>query len=234
MLILNSGCSKDEGYGGNSHIKGTLLEKVYNDDYSEVIYEQAAIDEDIFIMFENNGIVSDKVATGYNGQFEFEYLFPGTYQIFYYSDDTASAYNENKEIIIEVELGKNENADVGELTKINTTDYDEGSASISGTVYLINYLNSSTWPNLVVKDISLAQEEDIYITYGNHSFYDERIKTQHDGTYKFSNLIKGSYKIFLYTEDVTGGTEDIVIIEEVNITDEFENVKIDDIYIEQL
>lgn len=233
-LLLMWGCTKDPGYGGNSHIKGTLTEHVFNDDYSELIYKQTAIEEDIYIVFEGEGIISDKTTTGYDGSFEFEYLFPGSYQIYYYSDDIHSPYGENIEVVLDIELEKNETYDLGELIKINSIAYDEGSASIKGRVFLINYFNSSEYPNLIVKDTSLAQDHEIYIIYGNHATFDDRIRTSYDGTFYFGNLIKGNYKVFLYSEDITGKTEDIVIMNDVVITSEFEEVDLGDIYIEQL
>ena len=233
-LIFFAGCTKDEGYGGNSHIKGKLIEKVYNDDYSDLIYEQRGIEEDIYIVFEGNGIISDKTTTGYDGSFEFEYLFPGKYQIYYYSDDIHSPYGENTEVVLDIELEKNETYDLGELIKINSIEYNEGSASIKARVFLINYLNSSVYPNLIVKDTSLAFDQEIYIIYGNHATYDDRIRTNYDGTFYFGNLIKGNYKVFLYSEDISGATEDIVIMNEVTITNEFDEIDLGDIYIEQL
>jgi hypothetical protein len=233
-LLIVFGCSKDEGYGGDSHIRGTLIEQVYNDDYSQIIYSQYAIEEDIYIVFEDNGIISDKVTTGLDGYFEFKYLFPGNYQIYYYSDDINSAYLENTEVVIDVKLEKNTNQDLGELVKINSIEYDEGSASIKGKVFLINYYNSSFYPNLIVKDTSLALDQEIYIIYGNHATYDDRIRTNYDGTFYFGNLIKGNYKVFLYSEDISGATQDIVIMKEVVITNEFDESDLGDIYIEQL
>lgn len=233
-LFIFGGCTKDEGYGGTASISGSLTEQIYNEDFSELIFEQKAIDEDIFIVFESNGIVSDKVTTGFDGQFEFEQLFPGNYQIYYYSENQNSAYGEDIEVIIEVELEKNTNYDLGELVKVKSIDYDDGSASIKGRVFLINYLNSSEYPNLIVKDTSLAQDQDIFITYGNHAFHDDKIETTYDGTFLFQDLIKGNYKVFLYSEDITGKTEDIVIMHEVSISSEFTEIDLGDIYIEKL
>lgn len=234
ILIFFSSCNKEEGYGGNSSIKGVLVEKFYNDDYSQLIYEKKAADEDIYILFNKSGTISDKVSTTYDGKFEFKYLFPGKYQIYFYSDDTTSAYFENKEFVMDIDLKKNEELDLGQLAKINTVDYNEGSASIKGKVFLINYLNSSSYPNLIVKDITLAQDHEVYLIYGKHPSYDERIRTNYDGTFTFRNLIKGKYKIYLYSEDIRGGTQDIVILKEIEIVNEFDVINLGDIYVEQL
>ncbi|MEA3443812.1 MAG: hypothetical protein U9R19_03715 [Bacteroidota bacterium] len=232
--ILLTSCNKEEGFGGNSHIKGKLIEKVYNDDYSLLLFEQAAKNEEVFIVFGNNEYLGDDVNTNFNGNFEFKYLHPGNYQVFYYSDDTLSAYDENKEVILNIELEKNETNDIGELYIIKSIDYDEGNAIIRGRVFLINYLNSTQWPNLIVKDTSLAQEQEVYISYENHIYYDDRIRTQFDGTFAFTNLIKGHYKIFLYSENPTGATEDIVISKEIDIINELEDIDLGDIYIMKL
>lgn len=234
MLIFTFACKKEEGYGGNSNIKGLLIEKVYNDDYSQMIYEQKAIDEDVYIIFENAKGISDKVTTDFEGRFIFEDLFPGNYQVYYYSDNSASAYGEEKEAKIDIELKKNETLDLGELIKMNSMAYNEGSAGIKGKVFLINYLNSSSYPHLIVKDTSLALDQEIYLIYGNHPTYDDRIRTNYDGTFYFDHLIKGDYKVFLYSEDVKGGTEDIVILKEAKISNEFDEIDLGNIYIEQL
>jgi hypothetical protein len=232
-LAFTWSCAKEEGYGGNSHIKGTIIEKVYNDDYSELIYEQNCFDEEVFIVFQD-GVIGDKGNTNFNGLFQFEYLFPGNYQIYYYSDNQSSAYGDNIEIVVDVELKKNETIDLGELIKKSSVQFDDGSAAISGQVYLINYLNSSQWPNLLVKDTSFAQDHEVYLVYGEHNFFDERIHTHHNGTFLFPDLIKGKYTVYLYSEDVTGGTEDVVVSFDVEIVSEFEELDLGTIYIEQL
>lgn len=233
-LLLFTGCSKDEGFGGNSNISGTIVEHVYNDDFSQLIYQRKGIEEDIYIVFEDNGVISDKVTTGLDGRFEFEDLFPGNYKIYYYSEDKTSAYGEDIEVIIDVKLEKNKTLDLGDLIKVNSVAYNEGSASIRGKVFLINYYNSSSYPNLIVKDTSLALDQEVYIIYGNHGTYEDRIRTNYDGTFYFGNLIKGNYKVFLYSEDVSGGTQDIVIMKEATIANEFDKIDFGNIYIEKL
>lgn len=52
-LLLIAGCSQEEGIGGNCHINGILVEQFYNDDYSLLLSQQAAKDEDIFLLFGN-------------------------------------------------------------------------------------------------------------------------------------------------------------------------------------
>ncbi|MBN2236398.1 MAG: hypothetical protein JW729_02490 [Bacteroidales bacterium] len=234
IVLFTFSCTKTEGYGGRASISGTIVEQVYNDDFSLLIDEKKAMDEDVFIIFDNHETVNDKVVTNYEGKFAFEQLFPGNYKIYFYTQDPNSAYQNDIELLIDVDLAKNEQLDLGELIKKISIEYDKGSAKIKGRVYLINYYNSSNYPNLIVKDTSLAQDHDIYLTYGNHLYHDDKIETSFDGTFAFQNLIKGNYRIFLYSEDVQGNTADIVITKEVQITSEFEAIDLGDIYIEQL
>jgi len=45
-------------------------------------------------------------------------------------------------------------------------------------------------------------DEAVYIIYGDEDdLFDDNVKTNFDGTFKFSNLRKGSYKVFAYSED---------------------------------
>jgi hypothetical protein len=47
----------------------------------------------------------------------------------------------------------------------------------------------------------------VFIVYGdNDEIYDDNIKTSYDGTFKFNNLRKGSYKVFAYNKDKSSVT----------------------------
>lgn len=84
-LLLNS-CAKPEGEGGTSTIQG----KVYAYDYngSGVLQgEFYAADEDVFIIYgDEDNYYDDSFKTSFDGSFRFQYLRPGTYTIFVYSD----------------------------------------------------------------------------------------------------------------------------------------------------
>jgi hypothetical protein len=104
-----------------------------------------------------------------------------------------------------------------------------GTSAIQGKIIIRDYnanftLLQSTFP---------AQEERIYIIYGDNNFYDDDTRTSYDGTFKFDNLRKGNYKIFAYSDDSTftlpGGQ--YAIIKEVEITEEHQTVEIPTIYL---
>lgn len=223
LLLLACACSQEEGIGGSCKISGTIVERVYNDDFSLLLEKRAPVDEDVFLAFGSENAVGEDTKTGLNGEFEFNYLWPGNYTLFYYSEDSLYSKEEVARTI-DITLSGKEKLKLDTLYIDRTRDWDEGNATIFGKVMVTNYKNSSSWPYLEEKDVTPAQEQEVYITYGNHPFYDERTRTQDDGTFYFRNLIKGTYRIFLYSEDVTGGTAYITKEYYVTIDEDMQEV----------
>lgn len=80
-----SSCKKVEGKGGSSTIAGKITALDYNNAgvFQNASYDAA--DHDVFIIYgEGNTAVDDKVATSYDGSFEFNYLEKGKYTLFVY------------------------------------------------------------------------------------------------------------------------------------------------------
>ena len=238
FFLLQTGvffsCEKSEGRGGTGSISGVIVEQFYNDDYSDLLYERPAVDEEIFMLYGNNAEVGASNETAMNGEFRFKYLYPGSYTVYFQTEDSTSAFDEDTEKVIQVELAKGEDLDLGELVKLSSLDYDDGAATIRGTVRVIKYDNDSMWPNLVIEYIDFAYEQEVYLTYGNHTFYDKRIRTQHDGSFEFSGLIPGKYLIVLYSEDVKREKGTVPVKFEVTITEMDELVELDEITIEKI
>ena len=216
-------CRKGEGTGGTGSISGTLIEHYYNDDYSRLIYQNPAIDEEVYILYGDDNVLGDRIFTSNTGAFRFEFLYPGHYSIYYLSRDSASILDEDQEKMVQVDLGRGENVELGSLEKFSTLDYDDGAAVIKGVVKAEYYVKGS---NTVIDYVDFAHEHEVYLTYGNHSFYDERVRTQYNGYFEFSNLIPGDYLVFLYSDDATGETEHEVLKFEMSITelDQVENL----------
>lgn len=211
-------CTQPEGYGGSSAIKGVLMTQYYNDDYSLLIKEEPAVDEEIFILFGEDEFVGDRVVTSASGAFEFPFLNAGDYTLYYMSEDSTTKSDEETTVIIDLNLKQGESEDQGTLYRVETLDFDDGSSKISGSVEVTNYKNDTFYPFLEIKDITPAQEQEVYLIYGDHEFYDERIRTNYDGYYEFTKLIPGTYTVFVYSEDPAGGTEDIVRMHETTIS----------------
>ena len=118
--------------------------------------------------------------------------------------------------------------------KLNTLDWDDGSAVIKGVVKVIDYVDESRWPNLVIEEEYFAHEHEIYIKYGNHLFFDDRIRTQYDGYFEFRNLIPGDYQVFLYSDDARRINESVVLKFEITITETEQVMDLGQITIEKL
>ncbi len=103
-----------------------------------------------------------------------------------------------------------------------------GTSSITGKV-LVNEYN--------VNSILIAQyysaREDVFIVYGNSIVYDDRMETHLDGTYEFKYLRKGSYQVFSYSDCDTCSSPRLAVLKDVEITDNNQQVTIEDIIIDK-
>lgn len=213
VLILSFSCTQEEGTGGNSHIEGCLIEKVYNSDFSLLLEERPAKDLDVFLIYGDQSGVGEDLKTSYSGHFSFKYLWPGQYQLYYFSNDSAS-FGNKKEIIVPVELSMNETLNLDTLYRCTTVEFDEGSASIKGTVLETNYKSSGQ-----VKYYNQpALDKEVFLIYGNSSAPVDRIRTSYDGSFEFKNLIKGNYKVYVLSEDITEKTGYVPVLKETTVT----------------
>ena len=174
--ITLSSCVNPEGLGGTGSITGTITEYSYNDDYSALIYQGAAVDEEVFILFGEDEALGNRVRTGITGEFRFKYLYPGNYYIYFRSQDSTEIPDDGWNKMVKVNLDNGEDAELGELVKLNTVEYDDGAALVKGIVKKIKYVDESRWPNLVPEYVDFAHEHEVYLTYGDHAFYDERVR----------------------------------------------------------
>lgn len=233
LMLMSALCSceVDEGVGGKATIKGTLILKQYNDDCSLLVNTLSASDEKVYIQYGDSKTVSDDVETSYDGYFEFNYLYEGDYTIFYYSKDSINPLDPKKEVLVSVHLNKEDSKDLGELITLETLDYDEGKATIKGSVYEIFYWNNTTIP----KDTIISTDLPIFIRYGPHQQYDDRIRTQEDGSFYFSNLIPGDYTIYVFSEDTLDEDLQIAIVDSITIpNNEIKEYTLDDLFIHNL
>jgi hypothetical protein len=234
IVLLPLSCQKSEGLGGTGSIAGTIIEQFYNDDYSLLIYEKPAVDEEVYIVFGSSKELGNRVRTNNMGQFRFKFLYPGNYQVYFISGDSTAELNMDVEKLYELELERGEELDLGRLNKLTTLDFDDGTALIKGVVKVVDYVDLSSWPNLVVDKTYYATEQEVYLTYNKHTFYDERIRTQTGGVFEFGGLIPGNYLVFLYSDDVTGESDKVTLEFEVSIDDLDQVVDLGEIVIEKL
>ena len=101
-----------------------------------------------------------------------------------------------------------------------------GKATITGKVY-VDYYNQS---GSSIDKSYYARDKDVFIVYGNNTFYDDKVATHHDGSYQFDYLMPGNYTVYTYSKDVDGSADNprILVLEEVTISSKKETVDLDD------
>jgi len=110
-----------------------------------------------------------------------------------------------------------------------------GTSTIKGKIIVRDY--NGSFPAPFFDDYG-AQEEDVYIIYGDGTTSDNRTRTSYYGTYEFKYLRKGDYKIFVYSDDsnfvspTPGGK--VVVEQKVEITKNKSEVTVPDIMIVKL
>ena len=100
-----TGCRKGPGVGGKATIQGKVYVHYYNSTGTSINFAYYGADEDVYIVYGDDVVYSDKVSTGYDGTYRFDYLLPGDYKIYVYSKDvTGQSGGERIPIIIDVEI----------------------------------------------------------------------------------------------------------------------------------
>ncbi|MDD4149038.1 MAG: hypothetical protein PHE33_03325 [Bacteroidales bacterium] len=117
VLITMISCEKSPGEGGNITIIGSVWVKDYNSTFTEYRGEYVAMEEDVFIVYGDNIGYDDKTKTDYLGNYKFNYLRPGKYTIFVYSED-SSMQSLNNEIAIIKQIEINQSKGVFTVPKI--------------------------------------------------------------------------------------------------------------------
>ncbi len=229
LVILVGACNKEEGFGGKAKIKGTIVNKVYDETFSVLQEVSPAMEEDVYIEFGDGQYVGDNANTSSTGQFEFQYLTPGTYRIYVYSEDSANHNTSKKKVILkEINVSKSdETIDIGTLYKFKTLEYDKGSSIIKGTVMMRYFIGNFS----ELTEISPAQDEDVFLIYNNQPYSNARVRTIYNGSFAFTNLIKGHYKVFVYSDNPNGYQEKIAEYREIDITSDNQVVNLDSIYV---
>ena len=122
FFSLISSCNKSAGEGGTSIIKGKVYVQNYNVSGTAITAEYDGQDVDVYIIYGADGTYfNDKIATSYDGSFEFPFLAKGKYQIFVYSKCFNSAENPcpsgQETMLVSAEITENKSTvDVGTIT----------------------------------------------------------------------------------------------------------------------
>ncbi len=96
-----------------------------------------------------------------------------------------------------------------------------GLATITGKVYAydLNKLGDKV-------DSGYRGDVKVYISYGNHTWVDDDTRTSYDGSYAFSWLQKGDYKVWVLTQCDSCPLAEQADIENISITKRRETVNV--------
>jgi len=88
-----------------------------------------------------------------------------------------------------------------------------GSASIIGKVVVVDVIAG------LPSDTTDAVEEDVYIIYGSdpNRVYDDSFETSWNGSFQFDFLRKGSYTVFVYSDDYPNSKEKVPIFKTIEV-----------------
>ncbi len=107
LVLLGTACSKEEGIGGRATIKGKVHATEYNLIGAEVD-QYFASEQRVYIVYgADGGYFDDEVRTDYEGRYEFNYLYKGSYSVYVYSDCEEPCPGGEEVIIKTAELGSN-------------------------------------------------------------------------------------------------------------------------------
>lgn len=99
MVMIFVGCNKVEGPGGTSSITGKLIVNDVNG-AGDLVATYLGQDEDVYLIYgEDNTTYNDKVSTSFDGTYRFDYLMPGIYKLFAYSDCDTCASGQIQELV---------------------------------------------------------------------------------------------------------------------------------------
>lgn len=100
------------------------------------------------------------------------------------------------------------------LTSCSKEVGDGGLATIQGKVYG-NDIN----PEGQIKGSGYLGDARVYISYGESNFVDNETRTSYSGDFRFENLTKGSYTIFVYSQCNSCLFNQEVVIQKAEITE---------------
>lgn len=104
-----------------------------------------------------------------------------------------------------------------------------GNSAIQGRLWVRDF--NSTFTQLIAE--YPGEDTYVYIVYGSHFGYDERIKTDYKGEFEFTALYPGEYTIYAYSADstLTDPNNNVAVLKNVTIEKRKEVVELGNIVI---
>jgi len=90
-----AGCRPEPGLGGMATVTGVVMVEDWNSTFTNINSVYPAVREDIFLVFGDEPTFGEDVETHFDGTYRFQYLYPGKYTLYAYSDRLATPGNTN-------------------------------------------------------------------------------------------------------------------------------------------
>ena len=190
FLLLFFSCNKDEGLGGSSSLEGYVYHIEHSTaNFSFNIDTFPALDKEVYLEFGDDINPGERIRTGREGYYRFDYLRKGNYTVYAISDSVGS----RKEAVFKTVRV------TGSINKADTifihTGKAYGTSMIKGSVHALFYDKTR------LIDEGPAVDADVYINnYGEEMFF-ERIRVGDQGIFIFERILPGVYEVWVTSED---------------------------------
>lgn len=106
-IILLSACSKSPGVGGKATVSGIVNAIYVNEDSFDTVEVSGYPETRVYIVYGDGSTQDDDTRTSPDGSFKFEYLNPGDYKIYTYSESLLLP-SEMEEVSAQVKVEKSQ------------------------------------------------------------------------------------------------------------------------------
>ncbi|MDR2056959.1 MAG: hypothetical protein LBP83_01505 [Dysgonamonadaceae bacterium] len=195
IIFLCNACNKGEGLGGSSSLEGYVYEIEHLDDnYSFQTHIFPSLDADVFIEFGDDASIGERVRTGREGYYRFDYLRKGNYTVYALS----KSIGEQKKVVSKnVKVSGNLNK--ADTIFIHTGDAVE-TAIIKGMVW-VKYYNKGRLVSIDGQDSIPAVENRVYIKYEGEDTHFDDVRVGDKGIFVFQKIHPDKlYEVYVNTE----------------------------------
>jgi len=103
-----------------------------------------------------------------------------------------------------------------------------GNATIKGKVFANDFDSDGEFVGQYY-----VSEADVYIVYGDDDFYNDNVKTHHDGSFRFEYLRPGNYQLYTYSKCRTCVEPQVPVFVDVVIAENDQVIELEDIVIQE-
>ena len=194
-------CNTEEGEGGKSTVQGKVYKVLHPSNSYSLVNDSLILEadtfpaskEDVYIVYGDQPIYGDKMETGYDGFYRFEYLTKGTYKVYAYSSLTSGAKQAVWDTV---------SVSSGKTSTCKDIYIHEGksylSSYIKGIVQVRHYYKSSG--DYYYTAYAAGYDQRVYIRHIESSYQFDEVRTGVNGVFVFQNLQPGTYVVWTYTE----------------------------------